>query len=691
MQFASTPRRVFWLLALAVIAFQLTLAGAWAFVDRTPPYWDQAVFVYQAGRQLEDLRAGGPAGWYKAWTTVERVRPGLISTLAVPFMALLGIGREAALITNIVLFGLLLIITYLLGQDIGGPPAGLLSIMVICCYPLVIGLAHIMLAEILLMTVVAITLLALWRSKGFSHTPWSWVVGLCIGLGLLTKVFYPIFIVGPWLCTLAFGIRREGGTWGWPRRRQWLNFSLPLLLAAALALPWYIPNIEPMRARNIEAAVGTEAGFFGPANPLTWPNLRDYLLNFVGTGTSVAASMLLALSLVGLIIGWRARRVQPQQTGWPVLFLSSSVVLSYLLFTSLKNQDLLHISGALPPLALLTGYGLAQLFGRRWAIAAGLAAVVMIGQSLLGTFPGSLQTWRPRIPILGGTLILVYPAVPAAQTAKYALADPGPWPLREILNYVRNVGDVDAASAKKVRVGVIADSAGFDVAGLGLESYRNHLPIELIHPSAVSLTNADVLINKTGDQGAGSSQAARERLLSRLSAPNAPFRLLPRTFPLPDGSQVEVYAHASPLLAAPPKPIHASSVDFDAAARFLGLDFMQGAAMDGKQTSDITYYWESLGPTDGDYSIFVHFLDPETGKILFQDDHLLFPNVYPTSTWQPGRFLKDSRALSIPDTLAGRDVIVRLGLYRGDARLPVTSSGASPNTWSDVTSIHLQP
>jgi hypothetical protein len=168
---------------------------------------------------------------------------------------------------------------------------------------------------------------------------------------------------------------------------------------------------------------------------------------------------------------------------------------------------------------------------------------------------------------------------------------------------------------------------------------------------------------------------------------------MPRTFPLPEGGEALIYARrASPALSKPPSPSQPVQAVFGDVGRFMGYD-AQVIHQEGQRVLALTCYWEALGPSEADQSVFVHLLDPQSEAILLQDDHLLFEGIYPTSMWQPGRWLADARPIVIPPELSAPEALLRVGLYRGEHRLPVVSAStasAGPN-WLDAGRIHLAP
>jgi hypothetical protein len=62
---------------------------------------------------------------------------------------------------------------------------------------------------------------------------------------------------------------------------------------------------------------------------------------------------------------------------------------------------------------------------------------------------------------------------------------------------------------------------------------------------------------------------------------------------------------------------------------------------------------------DGDYTVFVHVLDPE-GEQLWTDDHM---PPQPTSTWKPGQKVEYARTVFVPNYPYIGQAEIRLGLY----------------------------
>ena len=87
----------------------------------------------------------------------------------------------------------------------------------------------------------------------------------------------------------------------------------------------------------------------------------------------------------------------------------------------------------------------------------------------------------------------------------------------------------------------------------------------------------------------------------------------------------------------------------------------------------LTLYWQAQGPTDQNYTLFVHFLGPE-GSSYGQVDRL-DPEM-PSSSWAAGQVIADEIVLPIAVDAPPGAYHIAVGFYdaaQGD-RLPVVDS-----------------
>lgn len=87
----------------------------------------------------------------------------------------------------------------------------------------------------------------------------------------------------------------------------------------------------------------------------------------------------------------------------------------------------------------------------------------------------------------------------------------------------------------------------------------------------------------------------------------------------------------------------------------------------GPRSFTIAYRWHVASKIDGNYTAFVHFTDPQTGAIIFQQDH---QTATPTQQWKPGIDVSDGPwEVTVPANIPAGDYNWTIGLYNGSGRL----------------------
>jgi hypothetical protein len=111
----------------------------------------------------------------------------------------------------------------------------------------------------------------------------------------------------------------------------------------------------------------------------------------------------------------------------------------------------------------------------------------------------------------------------------------------------------------------------------------------------------------------------------------------------------------------------------------------------------VTLYWEALADIAGDYSHFIHVVDPASGAVLSQHDAMPQNNSYPTSQWSPGEIVADPATIELEGLSAG-EYLILVGLYQnlGDTqpRLPAFDPEGSQlpdNHFLLPDRLHLEP
>ena len=108
---------------------------------------------------------------------------------------------------------------------------------------------------------------------------------------------------------------------------------------------------------------------------------------------------------------------------------------------------------------------------------------------------------------------------------------------------------------------------------------------------------------------------------------------------------------------------HQVDAQFDFFARLHGFDIGSTVVRPG-QAIDLTLYWEVLGQPPGDYLMFVHVIDDETGEIIAQRDTHPGLGKFPTSQWRKGDRIVESVRIHLPvTTYEPAKASITVGLY----------------------------
>ena len=147
-------------------------------------------------------------------------------------------GVRAALVANMLLLAGIVLATAGIAARLYGRRAAVPAAIFIATAPMVYGLSRTPLVDMLLVALVTLTVLAALASDGFQDRRWSVACGVLVGLATLTKMTAPGIILAPVLLTFA-----------WPERptprRQFTNALIAAGIAVAVALPWYVVNLNP--------------------------------------------------------------------------------------------------------------------------------------------------------------------------------------------------------------------------------------------------------------------------------------------------------------------------------------------------------------------------------------------------------------------------------------------------------------
>jgi hypothetical protein len=484
-----------WLLIGVIFVVLAGVAGVWLALDRRPPEWDHANHLERVINCAHDMAQRNVTA------IIERSSfyPPLAVCTAGLAYSLVPSDVASAQAVILLFLGLGMATVYVLARSFVGVGGGVVAALLFGSANFVVYSSLRFQLDLPLAAMVALALLLLLRVEGFSRLGWSIVLGVVLGLGMLTKPPFAVYMLPP-LLFVGAQVRAL---------RPLCNIALTVLTSGAVAVLWYGPRLFGIFGQ-IGARSFKQAAESGHAAPWSADALLYYPKWFVPQFGLLAVLFV----TIGFVVAARRRQ-------WLLL---TSLVIPFLVFEMIQNKNLRYTLPLLPVAAVLGGIGFAALRGPMRTIAAvavTLAAVVQVAGTAFGVPPGL------TMPLLDVPLVGDNPPMRAE------------WPHRKILTLIaRDARDTPAT------VSVVPNYAFFSVSNFRYYALRDGLPLRWARAWDDEPIGIEYMILKDGDQGPEWTAAKPRRIAERFTHDRNLARVFPVIggFPLPDGSTATIRA-----------------------------------------------------------------------------------------------------------------------------------------------------
>lgn len=520
-------RRAEWAIVGCALVSVVAAASVWLAVDQRPWEWDHANHLERVVRCANDLGAGR----LTAILEESDFYPPLVLCGAAVVYRWFPSDVAAAQSVVLVFLAIGILAVYLLGRRLAGGTEGAVAALLFASAPFVVFSAIRFQLDLPLASMVAVAFATLVRSEGFGHRAWSLATGLAVGLGMLVKPPFAVYLLP--------GLALEGSHAR--NRRALLNLAGALALAGAFAIPWYGPRllgvVSQISARSFKQAA--ESGY--PAT-LSAAGLIFYPKFFIMQFGLVAVALL----GVGLIVAVRTRRWLPLAA----LFAPLAV------FELIQNKNLRYTLPLLPVASVIAGMGFTALGARLRALGAG-AVVVLAGLQVSATLIGVPPP--VDLPLVNAPFVLDSPPMR------------GDWHQRDILRLI-----LQDSGGKASRVSVVPNDNFFSVSNFRYYAARDGLPLTFTRAWDGAPLGIDYVVLKTGALGPVATVERPRRVTERFAEDAHLARLFPviGEFDLPDGSVGTLRARRLPVGVPVAPPRLARSLDL--ALRRQLTDFARG-------------------------------------------------------------------------------------------------------------------
>jgi hypothetical protein len=261
--------------------------------------------------------------------------------------------------SNLVWVWIMLLSVYWIGRRLFERRVGLAAVLITLCFPITLGLSRMYLAENAWAALTTASLALLLTTERFEKRGASVWFGACCGLGLLTKLAFPVFVGPPVLVYLGRSL--VGRSF---KKRQAVNLALAALAAVVVALIWYTPESFRVRSTSLYSTAGNPLGFTVEGY---WRGLLLYIYSMVDFSMSYLGYAVLA---VVVYLGVSRRR-------YALLELLAWFVVPLVLFSIFPKRAARYLFPAFPAAALMVAYWIYVVIQKRWArrlVVGGLSA-----------------------------------------------------------------------------------------------------------------------------------------------------------------------------------------------------------------------------------------------------------------------------------------------------------------------------
>lgn len=369
---------------------------------------DRSIPIYDAGDHLETalifhqmLKSGNLLGPFNYESPYPPLAP-MVGALSV-FIG--GVKVAPPIIgENVIFVSLLTLGCYQTGRLLFGARAGMLAAIFVLGSDLLTAQFHVFMIDAPEAAIVAVSIWLILACDDFSRVRAAGVAGLVVGVGLITKVQYPSFVMGIVLMALARG--------GWRNWRGLLTFAAAALIVGA---PWYLDHLSQF-STFVQISTANPDVIPGDIPPtLSITSFTWYFWNMLNSQLLLPLFTLLVGGTAWMIVtlvrhrreafgvkGWGGAAPVPRATGSPTsgrdqlalgarLEFFVGAVVAWLFITLTPSHDIRYAIPLLPYLAVIaTGWIVYLPRVAGWAAIAVLALGVLA--NTLGTTFGVAKT-----------------------------------------------------------------------------------------------------------------------------------------------------------------------------------------------------------------------------------------------------------------------------------------------------------
>ena len=658
------------LLLTAILCFFAAANIIWIHIDTAPPSWDQAHYLFKSEMYYHTLIEDGVVSFFKSFPDIFKTKAPLITVMPIPFYFLFGNNDTSALYVNVLFVILAGYYLFRLGLLIAGRKEAIMSVFILNTFPLILGLSRQVYVEYGLMTFVIMWMYYLMSSQGLMKRKNALILGVVLGLGMLMKVSYPLYILFPTVYVLMREVQRTGKI----SKTLFANILIIFFIGSAIASIWYYKNIMTVIDFAVMSAYSDVAVHYGKGAVFSLKTIFDYWLTIINKGLSAYYVILIALVLFFSIVH-SIKRNSKKLPNRGNIFLAVWFMVPFLVFTFAVNKNLRYIAPLLPAVALFLSNNLMNITWEKYRSVMVTAFLVLpaFNYVFLSFVPGNVIFEKGSVMLVSNRLGLAHP--PVRET----------WPHRQIIEYLHR--DAILVPNYNPFTTLLFDHPDLNFINLTYYAKNTQLNVQFntndfykyedLDDAVIRIEKeTDYLLTKTGDIGPEFINKKNIPLLKKLAEGFLDFHQIEK-IPLPDGTQLNIYRkNEQPFRVYQSSEMVKDHVSQRADPVIFG-DSMQLLAHQTKYVQEgyrVKLFWKCLKEMRRNYKVFVHIYTDED-KLFVTADFQPTNNKYPTAFWRAGEIIVDEVQISgdMPE-----DIQIFIGVYNAQTmdRFPVTNKQA---------------
>lgn len=272
--------------------------------------------------------------------------PPLYHLVAVFLIKFCFFSYKGAFLTTFVFLVILILSIYGIGAKLKNGETGIVAACLCSFFPIVWSSSIQTNLELATMAMVCLNIYVLLMTKGFS-CPWrSFLFGIALGLGLLTRSFVFLFVLGPIIVTLWMGLTQQGMIPKIEKRQILVNLTVIGLTAIIIALTFYVQNFFWS---------GVFSKIFSPGDVEQQNILHLSHLTFYTKALPVQ------IGWIGVLIFLFSLYYLPKSKGYGTAILLSWILLPFIVLPFVLKKAVQYSMSYLPAIALLIALGVDEI------------------------------------------------------------------------------------------------------------------------------------------------------------------------------------------------------------------------------------------------------------------------------------------------------------------------------------------